>query len=99
MQATELAEQLHRPLVALQCPPRVAEALAGVTETVPGGRLSGPVAEFAVQCQGLGACVDRLPVVTEFGVEPADVRRGVCQAGPFPDGLEGRGGLPTMLDG
>gem|GEM_PF-6165915 len=63
----------------------LAKVVAGVAEAVPGVGLPGTVAELLEQDERLLAACERLLVVTEQGLKPADMVEGV--------------GLPVMVAG
>jgi hypothetical protein len=58
----------------------IAEMVVGVAEAVPGAGLELGVAEFLEQVKGLLAVAERLLVIAEPGVEPADRVHGECLA-------------------
>src|SRR4051794_40715374 len=70
--AAEVAEQDEGVVVAGDRPGVMARVVVGVARAVPGVGLPGLVTEVLVQGESLLAMTERLPVVVELTVVPAD---------------------------
>src|SRR6266516_260937 len=84
-----LAVQVERTLVAGGRFGVVAQLMMGVAQTVPDvALLLGVVAKFLLQLESLPAVAERLPVIAELGMEPADPVQGQSLAEPVAGSVE-----------
>jgi putative transposase len=85
-----LAMQVEGTLVAFDGFAVVAQVLVGVSEAVQRRGLRLAVAECVEQVESLAAVAQRLPVIPEPGVEPANRVQGECLARQVTGGRQAR---------
>jgi hypothetical protein len=76
----------------------VAQVVVGEPEAVPDIGLQPGVAKGLEQLERLPAGDERMPVITELDIEPADPIQGEGLARPVAGGGEQLQGLPDMAE-